>query len=837
MALSPQLLQFKSSGVYRLEFDKSQTVNIPAETIRLIVGHSKKGPFNTPTFVEDVAQFTNIYGNIDSSLEKKGMYFHRSAIAALQRGPILALNLAAMDAGDIVNGISLPTNSSANQTAVPSTPSYSDMHNTDKFWFPNSDIAIQNETDFSNDDRVLNFINLKGENISIIVKQSTNTAGFEVKASEWFGFNNVPSYMSPDDFISDFMVDVYVFAGKYDAAALDVDPVFGSYFKEDANSAGTYGLDKDQLNSFANLKQVSLVAQYTGSLLPNFTDQEGRNLNIETLINLESSRTGLFCILNEAAIEENDTMNALDIVGHDYNAGYTILSYSEEETISREVTLAGTVDVISSSVFEYDLNYFDPTTVNVTGNSNIIGAANSLVIEGINVTSSFPTTKYVKLDDDSFTPILTSTFANGDTTITFVGTLLPADVLVPKAYTASVHTNDLAKGMYVPADASGRMAKITRITTTTTTNLLQVTTSEAYDFDTTPKAYKSFESNASIYLVHNLDKFVAPTLTIKECLDTLVGTKLKDALVDKDNITFRYIVDTFGSYEAANGLLNKYQLSSLAMERQNASAILNAPMVKEFKMSVDPSFVDMNGNFESNYVKDGGNLALNPTSIYALPDITTGASYGFWYGPGVNVRENGKNLVIPPAAYVSNNYIAKYSADLPWSIVAGPRRGVVSGPGVTGAEYAFDKKDRDNLEPFGINPIVFQRGSGLVITGNKTGQQTIKSALSSAHVREVLIYIQDGLAAILKNYVFEFNTAQTRLEIKTLADSFMESVKSDTGVFEYRNVMDSTNNTSEVIDANIGILDTFVEPVKGLEIVVSRTTVLNTGEIATGNFS
>jgi hypothetical protein len=836
MALSPQLLQFKSSGVYRLEFDKSQTVNIPAETIRLIVGHSKKGPFNTPTFVEDVAQFTNIYGSIDSSLEKKGMYFHRSALAALQRGPILALNLAAMDAGDTVNGISLPTCASANLVATPVTPSYIDVHNTDKFWFPNSDIAVQNEIQFANADRVLNFVNLKGENISVIVKQSANTAGFEVKASEWFGFNNVPSYISPDDFISDFMVDVYVFAGKYDAAALDVDPVFGSYFKKDATISGTtYGLDKDQLNAFANLKQVSLVAQYTGSLLPNFTDQEGRNLNIETLINLESSRTGLFCILNEAAIEENDTMNALDIVGHDYNAGYTILSYSEEETISREVTLAGTVDEISSNVFEYDLNYYNSTSVN-TGTPS--ATANQLVIAGATVASTF-LGKYVKLSNGSFTPVLTSTLTNAgaDTTITFVGTLLPADVLVPKAYTPAVYTNDLAKGMYVPADASGRMAKITRITTTSTANLLQVTTSEAYDFGVTPKAYKSFESNASIYLVHNLDKFVAPVLTIKECLDTLVGTKLKDALVDKDNITFRYIVDTFGSYEAANGLLNKYQLSSLAKDRQNASAILNAPMVKEFKMSVDPSFVDMDGNFESNYVKDGGNLALNPTSIYAMPDITTGSNYGFWYGPGVNVRENGKNLVIPPAAYVSNNYIAKYSADLPWSIVAGPRRGIVSGPGVVGAEYAFDKKDRDNLEPFGINPIVFQRGSGLVITGNKTGQQNIKSALSSAHVREVLIYIQDGLAAILKNYVFEFNTAQTRLEIKTLADSFMESVKSDTGVYEYKNIMDSTNNTNEVIDSNIGILDTFVEPVKGLEIVVSRTTVLNTGEIATGNFS
>jgi hypothetical protein len=745
MALSPQLLQFKSSGVYRLEFDKSQTVNIPAETIRLIVGHSKKGPFNTPVFIEDVAQFTNIFGSIDSSLEKKGMYFHRSAIATLQRGPILALNLAAFDSGDIVNGISLPTTASISDAVVPTTSPYTDVHNTDKFWFPSSDIAVENNTDFAAEERVLNFINLKGENLSIIIRKSVSTAGFDVKAVDWYGFNNVPSFMSNDDYISDYMVDVLVFAGKFDAQALDVDPVFGSFFKEDANGGGTYGLDKNKLTEFANMKQVSLIASYTGSLIPGFTDQEGRNLNIETIVNLETSRTGLFCILNETAVEEAN----VDLIGHQWDATATILSYSDEEVADREITLAGAVTDVTATTFEYD-----------------------------------------------------------DT--------------------------DLVVGMYVPGAATSRMAKIVRISTTSTVGTLLVTTSEAYDSGFT-KAYKTFESNASIYLVHNLDKFIAPTVTIKECLDELVGTKLKAALVDKDNITYRYVVDTFGSYEAANGILNKSQLSSLAMARQNASAILNAPMIKEFKLSTDPSFVDASGNFESNYVKDGGNLSLNPTALYSMPSITDGSNYGFWYGPGLNVRENGKNLVIPPAAYVSNNYIAKYAADLPWSIVAGPRRGVVSGPGVVGVEYSFDKGDRDNLEPFGINPIVFQRGSGLVITGNKTGQQNIKSALSSAHVREVLIYIQDGLAAILKNYVFEFNTAQTRLEIKTLADSFMESVKSDTGIYEYKNIIDSTNNTNDVIDANIGILDTYVEPVKGLEIIVQRTTVLNTGEIATGN--
>jgi phage tail sheath protein FI len=220
-----------------------------------------------------------------------------------------------------------------------------------------------------------------------------------------------------------------------------------------------------------------------------------------------------------------------------------------------------------------------------------------------------------------------------------------------------------------------------------------------------------------------------------------------------------------------------------------------------------------------------------------MPEVLEGANYGFYYGPGLIVIENGKRKIIPPAAYVSNNFIDKYTNALPWSIVAGPRRGVVTGKDVQTIEYAFDKLDRDVVEPFGINPIVFERGVGLVVKGNKTAQQKITSALSSAHVREALIYIEDGLAAILQNYLFEFNTAQTRLEIKTLADAFMEAIKKDGGVYDYRNIMDTTNNTNEVIDANMGILDTYVEPVKGLEILVSRVTVLNTGEIATGNFS
>jgi hypothetical protein len=74
------------------------------------------------------------------------------------------------------------------------------------------------------------------------------------------------------------------------------------------------------------------------------------------------------------------------------------------------------------------------------------------------------------------------------------------------------------------------------------------------------------------------------------------------------------------------------------------------------------------------------------------------------------------------------------------------------------------------------------------------------------------------------------------LEIKTLADNFLANVQNDDGVFDFRNVMDESNNPPEVIDQNIGIIDTYIEPVRGMEILVQRTTILRTGAIQAGNF-
>lgn len=313
------------------------------------------------------------------------------------------------------------------------------------------------------------------------------------------------------------------------------------------------------------------------------------------------------------------------------------------------------------------------------------------------------------------------------------------------------------------------------------------------------------------------------------------GTKsnLFKTLCDRDYIQWRYLVDTFG-YGIEESSKDVYTL--LCKNRQSALAIINCPSQTDFKKSTDPSFVNARNSVEAEFIAKGGDSSKTPSFLYTLPSAENGASFGAYYYPFLRISDLSATKSVPPAAYVSNLYISKYNASNAWSIVAGQRRGVISGNQVIGVEATLVHDNRDWLEPAGINSIIWENGVGVEIYANKTAKQSPKSALSSIHVRECCIYIQDNVETILRKYVFEMNTAQTRLEIKTLVDNFLEGVKADGGVYEYKTVMDTSNNTQEVIDNNMGVIDIYIEPVRGLEILTQRLTVMKTGGIAAGAF-
>ena len=331
---------------------------------------------------------------------------------------------------------------------------------------------------------------------------------------------------------------------------------------------------------------------------------------------------------------------------------------------------------------------------------------------------------------------------------------------------------------------------------------------------------------------------------VEKIYGVLDNTNVGSTLADKDVITFRYIVDTFNQGLAPN-MGSKQILSRLAKNRQKAMAILNAPSIAEFQASTDPRFTELPDAAAGNpapvlntaYIASGGNLSLGPSFTWGLPSEDQGAKFCGVFIPNMILRENNKNISVPPSADVSNNFIRKFITGQPYAIVAGPRRGVISNPKFVKMEYDFLLRDRENLEPVGLNPIVLVKNVGPMIYANQTAYQRTLSAFNNLHVRDLLITVEEAIEDVLTGYLFEFNDVTTRLEISTIVSNYLETVRTAGGIYDYTVIMDESNNTAEIIDQNFGIIDVAIEPSRGLQKFINRVTVLKTGTISSGGFA
>ena len=312
------------------------------------------------------------------------------------------------------------------------------------------------------------------------------------------------------------------------------------------------------------------------------------------------------------------------------------------------------------------------------------------------------------------------------------------------------------------------------------------------------------------------------------------GTPLFKALTNKEAIDFRYLIDSFGL-----GLTerSKQQLVDVCGDRKDALGILNMPSMKSFKNSSSPSFVDSEGVLQLEFVAKGGDPESSPAFLYTFGDGEGSTCVGYFM-PYVTVNDNGRPTEVPPAAWVATTYMRKHNSTVsgitPWTIAAGVTNGRITN--IVATEQDFTQTDIEWINQAQMNPIVFKRNRGNVIETENTAQTLYRSALSYLHVREVLIELERELSDMLLEFQWQFNTPDIRAEIKLRADVICETYVSRNGLFNYFNKMDEENNTAEIIDNQIGVLDTYVEPIKGMGIIVNNITILRTGAIAAGGF-
>lgn len=312
------------------------------------------------------------------------------------------------------------------------------------------------------------------------------------------------------------------------------------------------------------------------------------------------------------------------------------------------------------------------------------------------------------------------------------------------------------------------------------------------------------------------------------------GTNMYKAITDKENIRFRYLIDSFGNGLTEN---SKQQLVDICGERLDCFGFINMPSMKQFKNSTSPSFVDDEGVIQTDFIRQGGDPDSNPAFLYSFAEGTGVTSVGY-FAPYLTVNDNGRPLSFPPAAYVASTYLRKFNTTQtnirPWTISAGVTNGQITG--IAGLEKEFNGEDIENFNDMKANPIVSKRNRGFVIETQNTAQTFVRSALSFINVREVLIELEQELSDMLLNFQWKFNTPEVRAEIKLRADNICEKYVNQNGLFNFFNKIDAENNTEELIDNQIGVLDTYVEPVKGLGIIVNNITILRTGGIEAGGF-
>jgi hypothetical protein len=380
------------------------------------------------------------------------------------------------------------------------------------------------------------------------------------------------------------------------------------------------------------------------------------------------------------------------------------------------------------------------------------------------------------------------------------------------------------------------------------TTLVEVTcdariekTNYSGDYQTT--RYTSIDNYATTYKAISLKGFRIRQASLPDGTETrqnailnLVakGTPLFKAITNKEAIDFRYLIDSFGL-----GLTerSKQQLVDICGERLDALGILNMPSMKSFKNSSSPTFVNAEGVLQLEYVAKGGDPESSPAFLYSFGDGAGTTAVGYFM-PYLTVNDNGRPIEVPPAAWVGTTYMRKHTSNIsgmtPWTIAAGVTNGRITN--IVSTEMDFTNTDIEWINQAQMNPIVFKRNRGNVIETENTGQTLYDSALSYLHVREVLIELERELSRMLLDFQWKFNTPDIRAEIKLRADVICETYVSKNGLYNYFNKMDEENNTNEIIDNQIGVLDTYVEPIKGMGIIVNNITILRTGAISAGGF-
>jgi phage tail sheath protein FI len=162
----------------------------------------------------------------------------------------------------------------------------------------------------------------------------------------------------------------------------------------------------------------------------------------------------------------------------------------------------------------------------------------------------------------------------------------------------------------------------------------------------------------------------------------------------------------------------------------------------------------------------------------------------------------------------------------PWFSPAGINRGQIKN--VIKLSWNPTTSQRDTLYKNGINPVVTFPGEGTILYGDKTFL-TKPSSFDRINVRRLFIVLEKAVAKAARSSLFEFNDDFTRAQFVNLVEPFLRDVQGRRGIYDFRVVCDTTNNTAEVIDTNRFVGDIYIKPARSINFIQLNFVATRTG--------
>jgi hypothetical protein len=216
------------------------------------------------------------------------------------------------------------------------------------------------------------------------------------------------------------------------------------------------------------------------------------------------------------------------------------------------------------------------------------------------------------------------------------------------------------------------------------------------------------------------------------------------------------------------------------------------------------------------------------TTTWASSTLARASTYAFADSGWKYQFDKYNNLYrwIPLNGDIAGLCVRTDTTNDPWFSPAGASRGAIRN--VVKLAWNPSQAQRDAIYSVGVNPVVSLPGQGTILFGDKT-LVTQPTAFSRINVRRLFIVLEKAIAQAAKFSLFELNDEFTRAQFVAIVEPFLRDVKGRRGIFDYRVVCDTTNNTPGVIDANQFVGDIYIKPARSINYIQLNFVAVRSG--------